>query len=52
MTFTLHKGRVVMSSQITHTQSPNMHPLAHILDTWALIFSCCTLLTVHPNRVM
>ena len=34
-----------MSSQIrhthTHTQSSNIHPLAHILDTWALIFRSC-----------
>ena len=28
-----------MTSQITHTQSPNIHPLAHILDICALIFS-------------
>ena len=42
MTFSLHQGRVVMSSQITHTQSPNIHPLAHIHDTQALIFSSCT----------
>ena len=41
MTFYLHQGGVVMSSQITHTythlhthtQSSNIHPLAHILDT-------------------
>ena len=40
-----------MSSQITHTQSSNMHPLAHILDTCALIFSSCALFTVYPNRI-
>ena len=37
--FSLHQGGVVMSSQITHTQSSNMHPLAHTLDICALIFS-------------
>ena len=30
----------------------NIDPLAHILDTWALIFSSCALLTVYPNRIM
>ena len=33
MTFSLQQGRVVISSQITHTQSSNIHPLAYILDT-------------------
>ena len=42
MTLSLHQGRVVMSSQITHTVI-KIHPLAHILDTWALIFSSWTL---------
>ena len=31
--------------QITHTQSSNIHSLAHILDTCALIFSSCALFT-------
>ena len=33
MTFSLHKGGVVMSSQIKHTHSHEDTPLAHILDT-------------------
>ena len=33
-------GGVVISNQITHTQSSNKHHLARILDTCALIFSC------------
>ena len=34
MTFSLHQGGVVVSSQITHTQTViKIHPLAHILDT-------------------
>ena len=43
MTFSLHKGGVVMSRQITHTHSSALHPLAHILDICALIFSSCSL---------
>ena len=50
MTFSLHQGGVVMSSRIKHTVI-TIHPLAHILDTWALIFSSCALFTVHPNRI-
>ena len=38
MTFSLHQGGLVMSNQITHTQSSNIHPLALTLDTCALIF--------------
>ena len=30
----------------------NINPLAHILGNWDLIFSCCALLTVYPNRIM
>ena len=30
----------------------NIHPLAHILDICALIFSSCALFTVYPNRIM
>ena len=41
MTFSLHQGGVVMSNQITHTQSSNIHLLAHILATCYLIFSSC-----------
>ena len=51
MTFSLQQRGVVMSNQITHTIN-NIHPLAHILDTCALIFSSCTLFTVYPNRIM
>ena len=28
-----HQGGVAMSSQIAHTQSFNIYPIAHILDT-------------------
>ena len=47
MTISLHQGGVVMSSQVIHTQSSNIHPLAHILDTYAPIFSSCALSTVN-----
>ena len=36
------RARVVMTSQITHTHTHtviNIHPIAQILDSWALIFS-------------
>ena len=53
MTFSIHQGEVVMSSQIKHTHTViKIHPLAHILDTWALIFSSRALCTVYPNRIM
>ena len=39
MIFFLHQGGVVMSSQITYTQSSNIHSKAHLLDTCALLFS-------------
>ena len=55
MTFSLHQGGVVMSSQTTHTHTHTVikiHPLADILDTWALIFSSCSLFIVYPNRIM
>ena len=39
MTFSLHQGGVVMSSQITHTQSSKIHPLAHTYLTPAPWFS-------------
>ena len=51
MIFSLHQGWVVMSSQITHTII-KIHPLAHLLDTWALIFSSCSIFTVYPKRIM
>ena len=37
-----------VKSDNTHTLS-NIHPLAHILDICALIFSSCALFTVYPN---
>ena len=49
--FSLHKGGVVMPSRITHTII-NIHPLAHILDICAMIFSSCSLFAVYPNRIM
>ena len=53
MTFTLHHGGIVMSSQITITQSSNTHPLAHIQGTCALISSSCAIFTVYqkPHQV-
>ena len=30
----------------------NIHPLAHILDICALIFSSCALFTVYPDRIL
>ena len=41
-----------MSSQMTHIQSSNTHPLAHILDTCALIFcSCANFSLSQPHHV-
>ena len=52
MIFSLHHGGVVMSSQITHMKSSNIHPLAHILDIWALIFSSCAIFSLpQPHLV-
>ena len=35
MTFSLHQGGVVMSSQVNHTHTViKIHPLAHILDPY------------------
>ena len=45
-TFFLREGGVVMSSQITHTQSSNIHPIANILVTCVLISSSCTLFSL------
>ena len=37
----------------THTHTViKIHPLAHILDSWVLMFSSCALFTVYPNRIM
>ena len=53
MTFSLHQGGVVMSSQITHTQSSNINFLAYKVDTCpSLNFSRCALFTVYPSRIM
>ena len=52
MTISLHQGGLVMSSQITHTESKNLYSLALILDPCALIFSSCALFTVYPNRII
>ena len=41
-----------MSSQITHTHNHQKHPLAHILDTYVLIFSRCAIFTDYQNRIM
>ena len=38
-----------VKSDKTHTQSSNIHHLAHILDICALIFSSCALFTVYPT---
>ena len=51
MTYSLHRGGVGMSSQLTRTII-NMHLLAHILYICALIFSSCGSFTVYPNRIM
>ena len=42
-----------MPSQITrtHTQSSNIHSLAHILDSCAFIFSSCDLFTVYVTTL-
>ena len=48
---TPRRGSHVKSDK-THTQSSRYTPLAHILDTWALIFSSCAIFTVYPNRIM
>ena len=42
---------IVTSSQTTHIII-NIHPLAHVLDICALIFSSCAIFTVYPNRIM
>ena len=46
-----------MSSQITHTHTHthtvvNIHPLAHILEICALVFSNCAISIVYPNRII
>ena len=52
MTFSLHQGGVVMSSQITHARSPNIHPLASTLGTSVFISVVAPLFTVYTNRIM
>ena len=50
MTFSLHQGGVVMSSQIIHTLSSTYTPQpTYVLDICVLIFSSCDLFTVYPN---
>ena len=49
MTFFLHQGVVVMSSQITHTQSSTY---THNAYRWHLCLDSCVLLTVYPNGIM
>ena len=52
MTFSLHQWGVVVSSQIMHAQLSNIHLLAYILGTCALIFNTCVLFTVsQPHHV-
>ena len=49
---TPRRGSHVKSGKTqTHTVI-KIHPLAHILDSWALMFSSCALFTVYPNRIM
>ena len=52
MIFSIHQGGVDMSRQITLTQSPNTHPLAHIPGTCAMIFSSFAPFTAYRNRIM
>ena len=40
-----------VKSDNTHTII-KIHPLAHIIDTWALFFSSCSIFTVYPNSIM
>ena len=47
--FSLRQGGVVMSSQITHTQSYNKHRLAHILGTFALTSAVAPFLQITPT---
>ena len=49
MTFTLHQDGAVMLSQITRIQRSNIHPLAHICDSGALVFISCAFLTIDPK---
>ena len=37
MASSLHRGGVVMLSQITHSELSNVHPLVHLLGTCAVI---------------
>ena len=49
MTSSLHQGGIVKASQIAHTI---IYPLAHILNTYALLFSSCALFTAYPSCIM
>ena len=53
MVFSLHQGRVVVSSQIKFTQSSNTHHLAHITVTLCLYFQyLCPLYSLpQPHHV-
>ena len=48
---TPRRGSHVKSDK-THIHSHQDNPLAHIVDSWALIFSSCALFTVYPNHIM
>ena len=48
---TPRRGSHVKSDKKTHTVI-KIHPLSHILDSWALIFRSCALFTVYPNCIM
>ena len=49
MTFSIHQGGEVLSCQITHAQSSNIHTLVHVVGTCDLI---SVLFTVYANRIM
>ena len=53
MTFSLNQGRRGShdKSDNTHTII-NIHPLAHILNICALVFSRCAIFKVYPNPIM
>ena len=48
MTFSLHQGVVVMSSQIMHAHLSNKHTLAHILGACTSIFSSRVIFIIYP----
>ena len=49
MTFSLHRGEIVMSSWITRRHLSNIHPLAHILVTCALISVVASFIQFTPT---